>query len=278
MHMSERSTPREPSTHALHEPARTTLEAQHEWSWRRPSDRRRDRDSGRGEPIPQDMEPHIRTMELHDLQFVARQHLIHFPHGFFARLGPRYLREYYRSFVTSPYGVTLIAEHGAAAVGYLVGATDPVEHRRHVLRQHGRTLAWHAMLAMCTRPSLAIWFLRTRAVRYAGKLFRGPEAIPRASSEATAVLAHVAVDPAARSRGIGTVLITGFEAQVASAGSVRITLVTAAGANGAGAFYLKRGWTSRGEHCTRDGQWLTTFTRAVPMEHTTGPARAVEAE
>ncbi len=107
-----------------------------------------------------------------DLGFVVREHRRHFPHGFFARLGGGFLREYYRAFLTSAKSRTVVAELDGAPVGYLVGVTDPAAHRSHVVHRHGRVLVARAVAAMLVRPSLAFRFLRTRVGLYTRKLLR----------------------------------------------------------------------------------------------------------
>lgn len=198
------------------------------------------------------------------LEFAVAQHLEHFPHGFFAKLGPGFLREYYRCFLASDGAVALLAVRGNEPVGYLAGTVDPAGHRRELLRQHGRTLAWLATVAMLLHPGLGVHFLRTRARRYLRRLLSHSSAPPPEGGGRTAVLSHVAVTSEARSAGVGSALIAEFEARVAAAGVGRITLVTAAGADGAGEFYLNRGWERTGEHLTPDGQRLATYTRPVP--------------
>lgn len=202
-----------------------------------------------------------------DLAFVVRQHRYHFPDGFFARLGPKFLREYYRAFLTGSAARAAIAELDGRPAGYLVGVTDPVAHRDHVLQRHGTTLACQAMVAMVTRPSLGVCFLRTRFVLYARKLVRRRRANRQTTEPAppgaTAVLTHVAVAPEAQSYGIGSHLIRLFDAEATVAGCEQITLVTASGEDGAGPYYRRRGWASLGERITPDGLRLTTYARDV---------------
>jgi ribosomal protein S18 acetylase RimI-like enzyme len=211
---------------------------------------------------------HYRTMDAEDLPFVVEQHLHHFPDGFFARLGPRFLREYYRGFLTGASARTAVAETDGRRVGYLVGVTDPASHRDHVVRRHGRGLVLRAAAAMLLRPSLAVCFLRTRSGLYTRKLLRRRRRASTAPASPgtagrTAVLTHVAIEPSAQSQGIGSTLIQRFQRQVADAGCDRLTLVTASGDDGAGPYYRRRGWTALGERRTPDGLLLTTFERPV---------------
>jgi ribosomal protein S18 acetylase RimI-like enzyme len=221
----------------------------------------------------------LRTMAPQDLSFVVREHRRHFPDGFFARLGPRFLREYYRAFLTASAARTTIAEVGGERAGYLVGVTDPTAHREHLVRRHGRTLVRRAVASMLTHPSLAWCFVRTRLglyvrklLRYARRLLRrrgtAPATASGGSDPAPAVLAHVAVVPEAQSQGIGSALIRRFHAQVAAAGRDRLTLVTLSGEDGAGPYYEHRGWEPLGERQTPDGLVLTTYER--PVEATGG--------
>lgn len=203
----------------------------------------------------------LRHMSAQDLGFVVEEHRIHFPDGFFARLGAAFLVEYYRSHLSSPAARTWIAELDGQPCGFLVGMTNPALHRRHLL--HSRGLLRRGLLALLARPDLTLHFLRTRARRYARAMLKARRPMPgspqRSASTRVAVLAHVAVRPHARSRGIGTGLIERFVQDAAAAGCTRITLVTDAGPEGASGYYTHRGWQPRGEHPTHDGKLLTTF-------------------
>ncbi|WP_106432594.1 GNAT family N-acetyltransferase [Streptomyces zinciresistens] len=204
-------------------------------------------------------------MDPDDLPFVVAEHLGHFPDGFFARLGPRFLAAYTRTYLSGPDARAYTAEIGGQPVGFLVGVTDPAAHRRHVLRDHGRGLLLRALGSLSVRPRLALHFLRTRLVRYCRKLIpnraarRAPAAGPAAAPPGvTAVLAHVVVAEHARSRGIGAALIARFVEDAAEAGCARVTLVTAA-EGGAGAYYEWLGWLRQGETHTPDGRHLLTY-------------------
>lgn len=210
---------------------------------------------------------HIRAMAPMDLEFVVRQHQQHFPDGFFVRLGSRFLREYYRAFLTGPHAYAYLAERHGHRVGYLVGIRRPGTHRQHVLREHGLALAGKALLSMLAHPSLGWFFVRTRARLYASKLLRSRRHTAASGAGSpladTAVLTHVAVAKHAQSLGIGSMLIKRFEDDAAAVGCRRIVLVTASGDSGAGGYYERMGWQAKGEHCTRDGVPLMTYERSI---------------
>ncbi|NGO15651.1 GNAT family N-acetyltransferase [Streptomyces sp. HC44] len=216
-----------------------------------------------------------------DLPFVVAEHRAHFPDGFFARLGPRYLTAYTRTYLTSPHARAYIAEADGVPVGFLVGVTDPAAHRQHLVRTHGRGLALRAGASLCARPALALHFMRTRLGRYARKLLPGrprpasaptpAESIPRAG--VTAVLAHVVVIGRVRSYGLGSALVHRFTQDAATAGCAGISLVTAAGPDGAGRYYERLGWRYAGETRTPDGRALLTYEYGLSHQPHRGTAQ-----
>jgi len=198
-----------------------------------------------------------------DLGFVARQHQLHFPDGFFARLGQRFMIEYYAAFLTSPAALAWVAVRNDEPAGFLVGTIDPVLHREHVLRRHGRQLALLAAWAFCRNPALALLFVKTRARVYAAKLIVRRSERPRAGAaskpnDIVAVLNHVAVIPEAQGSGLGSGLVTRFVEEARRGECTRAALVTASEGD-AVAFYLHLGWTEAGQRTTVDGLRLTKF-------------------
>ena len=203
----------------------------------------------------------VRRMGLADLSPVVAAHRVSFPHGFFARLGPRFLARYYRTFLDGPLAVAVVAEENGEPCGYLVGMLDPTGHRKLVLRYHGRSLAMAAGLAMLTRPRTTLTFLTTRVTRYRRALRR-----TRRSSAGTsdavraAVLSHVVVSEASRNRGIGSALVDEFLAQARAARCTSACLVTLDGPAGAGEFYRRIGWTRSHDRTSQEGQVLAYYT------------------
>ena len=239
----------------------------------------------------------IRPMSDADVPFAAREHLECFPEGFFARLGSRFLRGYYRSFLGSEDACALVAHDGKQPVGYLVGMTLPAKHRDHVLRIHRARLAFLGGTALLARPKLLVEFLRLRARHYWLKVVTPvrlgtPDGIagnaaedscacrdsecrleagvqdPRAQGSGSAVLAHVAVTTRFRERGIGEALVTEFLRHAGKAGCERVLLVTASEGRAA-RYYRRRRWTAVGERQTPDGRSLTEY--AYPTLFPTPP-------
>ena len=194
----------------------------------------------------------VRAAHEGDLPTIVELHMGRLPHGFFVRLGARYLRAYHRTFIGHDSAVALVAVSGDTVVGFLVGAVDVHAHRTYVIREHGRRLAFAGAVAMLGRPPVAFDFLRTRLVRYARSLTRArrrpaPNNPSSAVSQSsTAVLTHVAVAAAAGGRGAGTALVNAFVEAVRRRAATRIELVTLAGKAGASGFYRRLGWQDVG--------------------------------
>lgn len=187
----------------------------------------------------------VREMDLADLGRAAHLHHRTLPHGLFPLLGRRFLRLYLRSFVVGPAGVALVVTAEGMTVGYVVGTTDEAAHYAGVLRRQGLGLAVAALAAMARRPRVAVYFLRTRAVRYLRGAIRLGRAAPAGPSERAsrrAVLEHVAVELEWRGAQLGTLLVGSFVERAHAAGVARIELLTRDDADGAAAFYDKLGW------------------------------------
>ena len=195
----------------------------------------------------------IRPAHEADLPRMVELHIARLPHGFFVRLGPRYLRAYHRTFIGHDSAVALVAESDQTVVGFLVGAVDVHAHRGYVIREHGRRLALAGASGMLVRPPVMFDFLRTRVVRYARSLTRALRRRPAGAGSSsslsrpgTAVLTHVAVDAASGGRGIGRKLVNTFVDEVRARGAARIELVTLTGSAGAADFYRRLGWQESG--------------------------------
>jgi GNAT superfamily N-acetyltransferase len=201
-----------------------------------------------------------------DVAVIADIHGRLLPHGFFADLGPRFLRAYHRSFMASPHAVSMVACCGEQVAGVIAGAMDATEHQRYVIRHHGPRLLAAGAVALVLRPALLMRFLTTRLGRYARGLLRAVKPAGAGGERPTsdgppgpvAVLTHVAVDPAMQGGGAGSALVGAYVDEVRRDGRAeRIELVTLA-EEGASGFYERLGWTACGEHL-REGAAYRRF-------------------
>ena len=204
----------------------------------------------------------VHPMTLEHTHFAAELHRAALPHGFFAKLGTRFLRGYYRAFVASPYAIALVVDSDEQPLGMVVGAAQPAAHMRWVLRHQGWRLALLGATALAARPLLAARFVRTRVGRYARAWMRARRGAPApqpADARPTAFLSHVAVLDGARGTGIGGALVAAFAERARAAGAERVTLTTLDGPQGAAAFYRREGWSPAGTTTGADGQRSLAF-------------------
>lgn len=218
---------------------------------------------------PSSYQVRIRAARSEDLSEVVRLHLQLLPHGFFARLGQGYLRVYHRSFMTSPFAVSLVAYRDDRLVGFVAGALDAHRHQQWTLRRCGSRLLVSGVLALALRPQLAWEFLTTRTGRYLRGVLRAVRPVASSPTAAAptdgslptgpvAVLTHVAVDPGDQGRGSGSALVDSFVERVRAAGTLRVELVTLCD-DGASPFYERLGWSAVGVH-EREGAKFRRFT------------------
>ena len=203
----------------------------------------------------------IRPMRPGDVSRVAALHAEYLPSGFFAGLGRRYLRAYYRTFIDSPHAVAFTATVGGDPVGMLVGTTHTREHYQWVARQRAVRLALVGMTAMLTRPRQLLLFVRTRAARYARALRRATDPSETASAAAqpdVAVLTHIAVDAGVRFLGIGRTLVSVFLDELRAREVHEVRLITSAD-EGAAAFYERLRWDRIMERTAADGSRAIEF-------------------
>lgn len=203
----------------------------------------------------------MRALTEADLELAAELHARALPHGFFPKLGTRFLRSYYRAFMISPSAVGLVADAPDETAGVLVGTLDDRGHYRFLTRKWW-VLGPAAAAALARRPRLLLWFLRTRAHRYARGLVRlrrsSPPPPPGArTARPASVLTHLAVLEDHRANGVGRTLVAAFVEQARQAGVAAIRVSTLADSEGAVPFYERLGWTSTGSRHDGEGRsWV----------------------
>ncbi len=214
-------------------------------------------DTGTGAP-----ELSVRVATPADLRRTSAWQVSHLYVGLFPRLGARFVRHLQASYLTSPFGVALVAEVQNAGrrepVGFLLGSTDERAHVDYVLRHRLVPLAMSGGTAMLRRPTVAYDFLRTRVPPYVRRV-RGARQRPTPSTtratpesgERVAVLTSLVVDPGWRSCGAGGVLVRSYLSAAAAACASTAELVTS-GAAGVGSFYESLGWEAVRSSTTKD--------------------------
>lgn len=218
------------------------------------------------EPSSPSPAPDVRVLPLgtSDLAWAAGLHAEHLPSGFFAQLGPRFLRRYLATFLLSPVGVAVRVDVDGAPKGFLVGTSGP-GHSGWALRRCWRTLLPAGVLGLLTHPRLLGVFLRTRTRRYVRAAVRATRPAPASEAPLAvrrAALLHIAVDPRSRGAGAGAALVDAFVAAARTAHCTDARLVTYdVAANGG--FYARLGWEPVQERVDEQGRTATTLGRRL---------------
>ena len=146
--------------------------------------------------------------------------------GFLTFLGPDFLRRLYRRVALVPGSFLLVVEEPGNTVGFLAGSTD---------------------VAASTEPSCGVTGAAT-AFACRGRLLRSWRRVMETLRHGTggtgegAELLAIAVDPAARGRGVGTLLVEGFLAEIGRRRQHAAHVVVAADNETAVALYGRAGF------------------------------------
>jgi ribosomal protein S18 acetylase RimI-like enzyme len=168
----------------------------------------------------------LRTGTEDDADTAALLHAAQIGEGFLTFLGPAFLRRLYRRIARAPGSFLLVVEHDATAVGFLAGSTDVAALYRAFLRHDGPTVA-----LTCSGRLLRSWRRVIETLRH------GTD-----SAGQGAELLAIAVDPAARGGGAGTLLVEEFLAEIRRRRQNAAHVVVAAGNESAVNLYRRAGF------------------------------------
>lgn len=186
-----------------------------------------------------------------DVPAVAALHMRAFETFFLARLGERFLRQFYAGFAEDPGAVTVIARaDDGRVVGAVVGNLAPDQFFRRLLRRRGLRLALASLPAVLRDPRVAA---RTaRAVTY-----RGETTVARAEG---ALLSSICVDPEVEGSGYGRWLIDQWWCRARERGARSAYLTTDADGNDrVNDFYRRAGWTLLGSQVVAEGRRVNCY-------------------
>jgi ribosomal protein S18 acetylase RimI-like enzyme len=168
----------------------------------------------------------LRTGTEDDADTAALLHAEQIGEGFLTFLGPAFLRRLYRRIARAPGSFLLIVEDGATTVGILAGSTDVAALYRAFLWHDGPTVA-----LTCSGRLLRSWRRVIETLRHGtGSAGQGAE------------LLAIAVDPATRGRGAGTLLVEAFFSEIRRRGQNTAHVVVAAGNESAVNLYRRAGF------------------------------------
>jgi ribosomal protein S18 acetylase RimI-like enzyme len=177
-----------------------------------------------------------------DAQHVASLHADNITEGFLRQLGHPFLVRLYRRIVRSSDSFLIVAESAGERVGFVAGAMDlGALYRRFAFRDGpfvaavaGRVLVAQLPRAIETLRHGIFARARTEEAR------RGPKT--PVSNAKDAELLSIAVDPRARGRGTGSVLVDAFVAEARARGARSARVVVAKDNKDAVSLYRRAGF------------------------------------
>ena len=187
---------------------------------------------GRSDATAEKMDPTtpkgvvLRTGTEEDAAAAADLHAEQISEGFLALLGPRFLRLLYRRIVRAPGSFLLVAEDGTRVLGVLAGSVDVTGLYRAFLWRDGAAVA-----VVAGGRLIRSWRRVLETLRHGG-----------GDTATGAELLAVAVDPAARGRGVGSLLVRGFLTEIERRGHRAAHVVVAAHNHTAVALYHRAGF------------------------------------
>lgn len=198
----------------------------------------------------------IRIQKDH-IDSVVELHMAAFPDFFLTFLGPRFLKEFYRSFTYDPQGIGYIARDSETQhiLGVIVGPLVPDGYFKRLLKHRWWAFCLASIGAVLRKPKVIKRLFR--AVFYRGESPPGP---PRS------LLSSIAVAPSAQGHGIGQALVNGWTNHIQRLGSRGCFLSTDAKDNDAtNNFYRKLGWKLELSKETPQGRLMNYYALDFPV-------------
>lgn len=191
----------------------------------------------------------IRKVEPEDIRHVVDIHLLSFRNFFLSSLGAPFLNLFYRSILSDPSGVALLAGSEGRIVGFIFGSTHPAGLYRRLLRSQVVRFAIVALPSFLRNPFILPRLMR--AFKMPSRKFPGPKC---------AMILSIAVDPDFQSRGIGKNLVKRFLSEVSMRGSNMVILDTdAIGNDLVNQFYQSLGFTLHNTYVTPEGRSMNEY-------------------
>jgi GNAT superfamily N-acetyltransferase len=193
----------------------------------------------RVDPLPQEQ-----------VDAVVSLHLNAFPDFFLSILGPRFLREFYVSFLMDQAAMAFVAcAERDEVVGAIVGPLDPHGFFSRLLRRRWWAFCLAALATALSHPSIVARLIR--ALRYRGDVPKG---------SVRALLSSVAVAPSAQGRGVGKALVLRWLEEARRRGASGCYLTTDADNNRAvNGFYLSLSWILESTYTTPEGRKMNRY-------------------
>jgi len=204
------------------------------------------------------MEYDIVEIETRHIDRIVDVHIKSFPTFFLTFLGPRFLKEFYKSFTYDKTGIGFVAveRNTHDILGVIVGPLVPAGYFKRLLKKRWYAFCLASTAAILKRPTIINRLFR--AVFYRGEAPSGPQ---------RALLSSIAVSPQAQGQGIGQALVKRWAEEVHRHGVTGCFLTTDAYNNDkVNGFYQGLGWKIESSYTTPEGRVMNRYIFDLPQE------------
>ncbi len=193
---------------------------------------------------------HVDKADKNTIDRIVAIHLDTFQGFFLTFLGRGFLKQMYSSYCDHrPSGLLAAFDDGNNLVGFLAYSSEMSGLYKHMIKTRLIPFMWYSLGAFLRKP--AVFMRLVRAFLKPGEAKR---------SEAYVELASIGVSPDAKSKGIGSQLISSLKQLVDFSKYAYITLETDAVNNeGANAFYVKNGFVLQRSYTTSEGRAMNEY-------------------
>lgn len=191
----------------------------------------------------------IDVIEKNYINEVVDVHMHSFPGFFLTFLGPKFLKEFYKSFIVDDTGIGFIALEDGKVLGAIVGPLVPDGYFKRLLKRQWWAFCYASIGAVLRCPSVIKRLLR--ALFYRGEAPPGPT---------RALLSSIAVLPSSQRLGIGKALVERWVQEVRQKGGKGCYLTTDAKDNDkVNGFYQRLNWKIESTYTTPEGRVMNRY-------------------
>lgn len=198
----------------------------------------------------------IKIEERH-LADIVTIHIKAFPTFFLTFLGPRFLKEFYKSFIYDQAGIGFVAIDNVTGnvLGAVVGPFTPQGYFKRLLKKRWYVFCLASISSVLKKPIIIKRLFR--AIFYRGEAPTGPQ---------RALLSSIAISPQVQGQGIGHALVKRWIQEVAHRGGSGCFLTTdAENNNSVNRFYQKLGWKIESTYITPENRKMNRYVFDLPQ-------------
>ncbi|MGA2915484.1 MAG: GNAT family N-acetyltransferase [Sedimentisphaerales bacterium] len=198
----------------------------------------------------------VETQERH-IDRIVDVHIKAFPNFFQTFLGPRFLKESYKSYIYDKTCINFVAEDDQThdVLGFIAGPLMPAGYFKKLFKKRWYAFCLAGIVAVLKRPMIIKRLFRAM-------FFRGnaPPGLQRA------LLGSIAVSPMAQGQGVGKALVERWVEEVWCRGGTGCYLTTDAENNEkVNRFYQKLGWKIESTYTTPEGRVMNRYILDMPQ-------------